>query len=272
MQSTQDSYRALTFMIIECLGADYGFQPFSTRASDIWSLGIIFTNLVACRNPWAKAAFTDDHYRNYVVDANYMRQLLPISEEAADIIRRTLDPDPNARIQIPELRRRVLAVRTFRMSDAEIARRESFLREVAASYARPACDSEVPQCLDEDDDECDGSSVSTLPDSVSSSWCVSGGWKSAKSKGKERMKDGVGAATEIQPALLSEDSSGPSSSDDDEPVTPETSARDPTTLAEIPSLTECREIGGEVLRKMGKDQLDNARVSLLPGVVVVAAS
>ena len=258
MQSTQDSYRALTFMTIECLGADYNFQPFSTRASDVWSLGIIFTNLVACRNPWAKAAFEDDHFRNYVVDANYLRRLLPISEEAADIIQRTLNPDPNARIQIPELRRRVLAVRMFRMSDAEIARGESSLKQVAASCARPVCDSEVPQDLDEDDDEYDESSVSTLPDSVSSSWCVSGGWKSAKS-------------TEIQPALLSEDSSGPSSSEDDEPITPETSARDPTTLAEIPSLTECREIGGEVLKKMGKDQSNNARMSLLPGAVVAAS-
>ncbi|KAH9852560.1 kinase-like domain-containing protein [Lenzites betulinus] len=122
------------YMSPECIGEDYDFHPFSTEASDVWSLGVILTNLVAGRNPWDMASTKDKHYLKYLAYPGYLRTMLPISEETEDILYEIFSSDPSTRITLPELRVRILAVDTFTMTDEEIARSSRYVKNSAASY------------------------------------------------------------------------------------------------------------------------------------------
>ncbi|OCH85925.1 Pkinase-domain-containing protein, partial [Obba rivulosa] len=97
----------------ECIGKRYGYAPYWTRASDIWSLGVILCNMIADSNPWNHPTSKDPTYQEFLKDPFYFYRALPISPEAAVILERVFDPNPRSRISIPELRMAVLRIQTF---------------------------------------------------------------------------------------------------------------------------------------------------------------
>lgn len=96
--------------------------PFSTRRSDVWSLGIILINVLTGRNPWYLANAARDHgYALYINGrSTFLRCILAISCEAAELISRILDPSPRTRIGLEELRRAILEIRTFFPPQGEV--------------------------------------------------------------------------------------------------------------------------------------------------------
>ena len=110
-----------------------GFRPFSNRANDVWALGIILLNMVTNRSPWQKALTSDDCFADFLLNGNFLRDLLPVSHEAQYLFCRIFTLDPLDRITLPELRKEVLAMDTFFMSDADIAIADSPVRN-AVSY------------------------------------------------------------------------------------------------------------------------------------------
>ncbi|THG95786.1 hypothetical protein EW026_g5929 [Hermanssonia centrifuga] len=121
------------YMSPECIGKEAGFLAYSNRANDIWALGVILVNMISCRSPWAKALTSDDCFCDYLLNYDYLREMLPISEGANDLLRKIFAYEPMERITIPELRKAVIELDTFFMTDDEIAHGGEIV-QMAASY------------------------------------------------------------------------------------------------------------------------------------------
>ena len=119
--------------IIECVGADAGYLPYSNRTSDIWALGIILINMVSNRSPWQKAITTDNCFCEFLLDEEYLLKQLPISREANALFRKIFVYEPSERIKLTALRKEIIALPTFFMNDEELARAGEDAREVASS-------------------------------------------------------------------------------------------------------------------------------------------
>ncbi|THH29880.1 hypothetical protein EUX98_g4317 [Antrodiella citrinella] len=103
------------YMSPECLGIMTRSRPYATRESDVWSLGVILTNMITGRNPWHVASpMNDEGFRQFLREgASYLYNALHISADAANILTRIFDPNPDTRITLLELREAVLDAITF---------------------------------------------------------------------------------------------------------------------------------------------------------------
>jgi serine/threonine protein kinase len=89
--------------------------PYRCAPHDIWSLGVILVNLTCGRNPWKEATFDDPNYVAFMNDRNnFLRTILPLSEEANSILCQIFDRDPSTRISIQELKHEVSQCPSFR--------------------------------------------------------------------------------------------------------------------------------------------------------------
>ncbi|KAI0694226.1 kinase-like domain-containing protein [Cytidiella melzeri] len=129
------------YMSPECLGEDHVFAPFMNEISDIWALGIIFTNMVTGRNPWTRATTRDAHFSHYIQDPDgFIRDLLKMSASAGEIFKRIFTFDPVQRISLAELREAILAIDTFfpSLSEADSAARDKNVVDTQQIWANSA--------------------------------------------------------------------------------------------------------------------------------------
>lgn len=89
--------------------------------------------MVTSRSPWYKALSVDECFRDFLVNENYLQRMLPISSAANTLFRRIFAYEPLERITVPELRKAIVDIDTFFMSDEDIARSGLSVR-AAASY------------------------------------------------------------------------------------------------------------------------------------------
>ena len=107
-------------------------MSYSNRANDIWALGIILVNMITSRSPWTKAVTSDGCFVDFLLNENYLREMLPISEGANALFRRIFAFEPSERITLSALRKEIIALDTFFMTDDEIARAGSVVQDAAA--------------------------------------------------------------------------------------------------------------------------------------------
>lgn len=79
----------------------------------MWSLGVILVNLTCGRNPWKQASFEDHTFRAFSRSPDFLKTILPITDELNDILGRIFVRNPDERITLPELRARILACSRF---------------------------------------------------------------------------------------------------------------------------------------------------------------
>lgn len=121
VQSSEFGCGSTFYIAPECLGDWYPTRSsYPTKAGDVWSLGVILTNLVCGRNPWRIASPSDESFKVYLQDPSFLRRILPISEECLEILKGIFTVDPARRISLAELRKRVVAVTSFTMSEEEV--------------------------------------------------------------------------------------------------------------------------------------------------------
>lgn len=89
-------------------------MPFYACApNDIWSLGVILVNLTCGRNPWKSASTKDSTFRAYLADRQFLKSILPLSDELNEILNMVFEIDPSRRISLAELRHRIATCPAF---------------------------------------------------------------------------------------------------------------------------------------------------------------
>lgn len=89
-------------------------MPFYACApNDIWSLGVILVNLTCGRNPWKSASAKDSTFRAYLADRQFLKSILPLSDELNEILNMVFEIDPSRRISLAELRHRIATCPAF---------------------------------------------------------------------------------------------------------------------------------------------------------------
>ncbi|KAI6093930.1 Ran1-like protein kinase [Hypoxylon rubiginosum] len=101
------------YMSPECLDSSPRRRFYYCAPNDVWSLGVILVNLTCGRNPWKQASFEDSTYRAYTRSQDFLRTILPLSDDLNDILGRIFTRNPDHRITLPELRNRILACSQF---------------------------------------------------------------------------------------------------------------------------------------------------------------
>ncbi|KAL6299421.1 kinase-like domain-containing protein [Sparassis latifolia] len=122
------------YMSPECIGEDVGREGYSTRANDVWALGVILTSMISGHNPWRKASYTDECYKSFQRNPDFLRDMLPISAGANAILQRTFKHDPSRRVCIPRLRAMIIQLDTFFLLADEIAVSNRYVKKVAKEF------------------------------------------------------------------------------------------------------------------------------------------
>ncbi|KAF2844450.1 kinase-like protein [Plenodomus tracheiphilus IPT5] len=102
------------YMSPECqTSAPQVYSCYDSEPNDIWSLGVILVNLTCARNPWKRASFGDSNFRAFMQDPEFLRSILPLSQELDAILRRIFELDPAKRATIFEIREMILCCSGF---------------------------------------------------------------------------------------------------------------------------------------------------------------
>jgi serine/threonine protein kinase len=125
---------SLSNQLKECLREDCGdLDSYSTRYGDIWSLGIVFINMITGRTPWGKAAMSDPCFEAYVSDRRWLCMHLPLSPEAERLAFRMLELNPRLRISLEDLKDEIKHARTFFATKPPLAERYAAESKSASS-------------------------------------------------------------------------------------------------------------------------------------------
>jgi len=123
-------------LALECQGGLFQrLGSYSTPHNDIWSLGVILVNLTCGRNPWKQACPSDETFCAYLGNPDFLRSILPISEHTNRILKRIFALNPAVRISLAELRREIMSVKTFVMTENELRHATRATREAARAFA-----------------------------------------------------------------------------------------------------------------------------------------
>ncbi|CUA71334.1 protein serine/threonine kinase (Ran1), putative [Rhizoctonia solani] len=123
------------YMSPECYGnpdAPNTSPSYSTRANDVWTLGVVLVNLTTGRNPWEAASPLDATFKSFCEDpANFLPTILPITPAANEVLIRVFEREQRKRISIPELREMVSRVERWTLRGQELQGAAEGARDVA---------------------------------------------------------------------------------------------------------------------------------------------
>lgn len=133
------------YMSPECLDHAARKPYYLCAPNDVWSLGVILVNLTCGRNPWKQASTEDSTYRAYARNADFLKTILPLTDDLNDILRRIFTQNPEQRISLAELRQRILACSRFTAPPAPAT---------SGCYAQPQAEpvNHNPEYVDYDED------------------------------------------------------------------------------------------------------------------------
>ena len=106
------------YMSPECHEAQpKAFACYASAPNDIWSLGVVLINITCGRNPWKRASTEDTTFSAFLQDSEFLKSILPLTDELDCILRRIFECDPCKRITVPDLRDMILQCPAFTTED-----------------------------------------------------------------------------------------------------------------------------------------------------------
>lgn len=120
------------YMGPECQGGiSSDLKYYNTAANDVWSLGVILVNLICGRNPWKQACLSDETFREYLRNPDFLMDILPISQQTNALLKRIFTIRESWRCSLEELRSMVHQITRFTATNAELRERQKMARFVA---------------------------------------------------------------------------------------------------------------------------------------------
>lgn len=101
------------YMSPECLDQSSRKPSYRCAPNDVWSLGVILVNLTCGRNPWKQASDEDSTYRAFKKDKNFLKSILPLSDELNDILGMIFESNPKERITVSQLKQLIFHCPSF---------------------------------------------------------------------------------------------------------------------------------------------------------------
>ncbi|CAH7670017.1 kinase-like domain-containing protein [Phakopsora pachyrhizi] len=161
------------YMSPECQGGLFQkLGCYSTIHNDIWSLGVILVNLTCGRNPWKQACPSDETFKAYLSNPEFLRSILPISLPLNQLLKRIFSLNPLGRISLEDMKAQVLKIKNFNMTAEELSKSTRATREAARAWFPDVPPSPKP-----------------LPNAEASSW-KSNFAKKAKKQSRNKNDDG----------------------------------------------------------------------------------
>jgi serine/threonine protein kinase len=74
---------------------------------------VILVNLTCGRNPWKQASVEDSTYKAFSKDSEFLKTILPLSDDLNNILCRIFERNPEKRITIGELKQRIVNCANF---------------------------------------------------------------------------------------------------------------------------------------------------------------
>jgi len=96
------------YMSPECLDQSSRNASYRCAPNDIWSLGVILVNLTCGRNPWKQASSEDSTYKAFTRNRDFLKTILPLSDELNEILGMIFERNPEKRITVSELKQRII--------------------------------------------------------------------------------------------------------------------------------------------------------------------
>lgn len=103
----------LRLLNLECLDQSSRNASYRCAPNDIWSLGVILVNLTCGRNPWKQASSEDSTYKAFTRNRDFLKTILPLSDELNVILGMIFERNPENRITVSELKQRIMACSRF---------------------------------------------------------------------------------------------------------------------------------------------------------------
>jgi len=101
------------YMSPECLSPSSRKPSYRCAPNDVWSLGVVLVNLTCGRNPWKQASVEDSTYRAFTRNRDFLKTILPLSDELNDILGMIFECNPEDRITVGQLKRRIFECSSF---------------------------------------------------------------------------------------------------------------------------------------------------------------
>ncbi|KAG4438232.1 hypothetical protein IFR05_006305 [Cadophora sp. M221] len=108
------------YMSPECLDQSSRSASYRCAPNDIWSLGVILVNLTCGRNPWKQASAEDSTYKAFTRNRNFLKTILPLSDELNEILGMIFERNPENRITVSELKQRIIECVHFSASPQQL--------------------------------------------------------------------------------------------------------------------------------------------------------
>ncbi|KZV88260.1 kinase-like protein [Exidia glandulosa HHB12029] len=89
-------------------------SKYSSKHSDIWSLGVLLFNMITNRVPWDKAHQSDAGFSEFrIYPDSYLPTIFPISDEVNQLLLRVFALDYKQRISLVDLRKEIARIDYF---------------------------------------------------------------------------------------------------------------------------------------------------------------
>lgn len=140
-------------LILTCFAECYGDKhsaskraPYKPEANDVWSLGVLFLDLVCGDRIWEAPTTRDERFRKFSEDpSDFLRSEYPLNTRTRQLLLRIFCPE-QFRISLRALREEISSIDNLYLSDHEIAVATAQVQKNAMRYGPWT---KLAECLDD---------------------------------------------------------------------------------------------------------------------------